>query len=158
MSAILQEVPPYDYETDRGKPMPSQSHAVAQMNLGGEYLKDRRYRPMSELKLRLAGRSFTPDICVYAREPINFLHDVIERTDPPLLVVEIYSPTQGYNTVMEKRDLYLAAGVKTCWVVDPFQRTISIFPAEGEPQTFVYGQVATDPVIGITADLNVVFS
>ena len=149
---------PESYEIERGKPMPSRNHAIVQANLCGEFLKQRKFRPMSEFSIRLDGVKYVPDICVYERQPVSFLHDVIEEQLPPLAALEIYSPYQGYNTVMEKVSAYLAAGVKTCWVVDPFQRTITIMPAEGESRSFVYGQIATDPATGLTADLNEVFS
>ncbi len=113
---------------------------------------------MSELALRLDNVKHVPDLSVYPRQPKNFLHDVVERTDPPLIAVEIYSPNQGYNTIMEKVDAYLAGGVKTCWVVDPYQRTISIISPDGGSKTFIHGQVAQDPVTNITADLSEVFS
>src|SRR5437764_11507947 len=89
-----------EYENERGKPMPSQNHGVTQANLVGEILKDKRFRPISELRVRPAATPFVPDICVYRRQPVDFSHDVTERTDPPLTVVEIYSPHQGYNAVM----------------------------------------------------------
>jgi Uma2 family endonuclease len=147
------------YELERGKPMPSESHAITQMNLGGEFLKDKRFRPMSELAVRLPdGKSFVPDICIYPRVQKDFSHDVTERTDPPLTAFEIYSPHQGYNAVMEKVAAYRTWGVQTCWVVDPYQRTVTIFPSNGSPQTFIYGQVAEDPVTGLKADLTEVFS
>ena len=150
-----------DYEIEREKPMPSESHGITQANLIGEVLKDKRFRPISELRVLLpSGKPYIPDICVYPRMPKDFTQDVSERTDPPLSTVEIYSLQQGYNAVMEKVNAYHAWGVKTCWVVDPYQRTITIFPAAGlgSPQTFIYGQMAEDPVSGLKADLGEVFS
>lgn len=54
-------------------------------------------------------------------------------------------------------EAYLRNGVKTCWVVIPPLRTITIYAADGSQKTFVEGQ-AVDPAIGLTADLETVFS
>jgi len=58
------ETPPLsDYEVERGKPMPSESHGIAQANLIGEIAKDKRFRPISELRILLpSGKPYIPDI------------------------------------------------------------------------------------------------
>ena len=59
---------------------------------------------------------------------------------------------------MEKVSAYLASGVQSCWVVDPYQRTVTIIHGENQARTFIHGQTAIDPVTGLAADLNEVFS
>ena len=148
---------PQSYEQERGKPMPSKNHAIVQTNLAVELAKQKEYRVMSELSLELNGRPFTPDLSVYPRRPVDFRHDHIRLTDPPLLVVEIWSPTQGSQELMDKVEAYLQSGVKSCWVVNPPQRAITIYTPDGSLKSFVEGQVK-DPVTGLTADLEAVFS
>jgi Uma2 family endonuclease len=146
------------YEEDRGKPMPSSNHAWVQANLIGEFIQNRKYRVHSELTLDIGGQRFTPDISLYSRDiPVDLRHDIIRRADPPLLVVEIFSAQQGTHEVMQKLDGYFAHGVKSCWVVAPPLHTISIYTAEGGAKHFNCG-IATDPVLGITADVDAVFS
>src|SRR2546428_1341296 len=113
---------PQTYEQERGKPMPSKNHGIVQTNITVEFAKHKEYRVMSELSLELNGRPLTPDLSVYPRRPVDFRHDTVCRTDPPLLVVEILSPTQGLLGVMDKIEAYLQSGVKSCWVVNPPQR------------------------------------
>ena len=148
---------PQTYEQERGKPMPSENHGIVQMNLGIELAKNKDYRVISELSLELDGRPFTPDLCVYPRQPVDFRFDTIRRTDPPIVAVEIPSPTQGYQEVMEKVKAYFQSGVKTCWVVSPPHRAITIHAADGSFKTFAEGQ-AKDPCTGLVADLDAVFS
>ncbi len=150
-------IPPLTYEEERGKPMPSNNHGAVQMNLGVEFAKHREFRVISELSLRLNERDLTPDLSIYRREPLDLRHDLVRRTDPPLVTVEIYSPTQGSLEIMEKVDAYLAAGVLSVWVVTPPIRNVTIFAADGREHPFTSG-VATDPAIGVTADLAAVFS
>jgi hypothetical protein len=71
--------------------------------------------------------------------------------------VEIFSPRQGYQDVMEKVDVYFRQGVKSCWIVSPPLHTVSILHPEGSTDTFNAG-IAKDPITGLTADLAAVFS
>ena len=148
---------PLTYEEERGKPMPSFNHAAIQMNLGVEFAKNHSFRTVSELTLEIHGRPYTPDLSLYARTPLNLRRDVSRATEPPLLVVEILSPQQGAQTVMDKVDVYLAFGVKSCWVVSPSMHSIQILTSEGH-ETVLNSGIATDPVTGLTADLAAVFS
>src|SRR5437867_6905863 len=98
-TAIVEK--PLTYEEERGKPMPSSNHAVVQTNLICELAKNRAFRIASELTLDIAGKSYTPDLSAYSRKPVDFRHDVSKSSDPPLLVVEILSPQQGAQAVMD---------------------------------------------------------
>ena len=148
---------PLTYEEERGKPVPSFNHGAIQMNLGAEFAKNHSFRTISELTLDISGKSHTPDLSVYPRTPLNLRHDLSPCPDPPLLAVEILSPQQGAQEVMDKVDLYFAFGVKSCWVVSPAMHTIQILTADGRENVLNSG-MATDPVTGLTAELASVFS
>ena len=137
--------------------MPSFNHGAVEMNLGFEFKKAGKFRVLCELSLELDGHQMTPDLSVYPAGPIDFRHDIIRRTDPPLLVVEILSPRQAYEDVMDKISRYLESGVKSCWMVIPPTQTITIFSPGGVQKTFTEGTV-TDPAIGLSAELAAVFS
>ncbi len=137
--------------------MPSFNHGAIQANLIGEFIPQRDFRVCSELSLELAGQPLTPDLSIYPREPLNLRHDEIRRTDPPLVVVEILSPTQGYQSVMEKVEAYFRNGVKSCWIVSPPFHTITILRPDGTEEV-VHSGVAKDPAIGLTAEVAAVFS
>ncbi len=145
------------YEEERGKPMPSFNHGAIQANLIGEFIRQREFRVCSELTLELGGQSYTPDLSLYRRQPLDLRHDVIRHAEPPLVAVEIFSPTQGYQSVMDKVDVYLRNGVKSCWVVSPPLHTITIFGPGGQEE-IVHSGVAKDAATGLTADLAAVFS
>jgi Uma2 family endonuclease len=153
-TAVLES--PQTYEQERGKPMPGKNHSIIEANLGAEFLKNKDFRVV-ELSLELDGRPVTPDLSVYRRQPVDFRHDEVQLTEPPLLAVEILSPTQGSLPVMEKVEAYLKSGVKSVWMVNPPQRAITIYTPDGKLKTFVEGMVK-DPATGLTADLNEVFS
>jgi Uma2 family endonuclease len=44
----------------------------------------------------------------------------------PDLVVEIVSPSQTGPSIEEKTSIYLAAGVRLIWIVDPVRRTVGV--------------------------------
>lgn len=148
---------PLTYEEERGKPMPSFNHASIQSELIVAFASSRSFRVCSELTLDIGGVSYTPDLSVYERQALDLRHDVIHTTTPPLLVVEIFSPRQGTQEVMDKVDAYFRFGVKSCWVVAPPLHTVRILTADGFEGTYHTGTVK-DPVTGLAAQLEEVFS
>jgi hypothetical protein len=82
---------PLTYEEERGKPLPSYNHGVAQANLIGEFLKRRDFRVASELTLQFEGERYTPDLSVYPRQPVDWRHDEIRRTGLTADVSAVFS-------------------------------------------------------------------
>src|SRR5882724_721203 len=99
------------YEEERGKPMPSYNHSVAQANLIVEFAKNRDFRISSELTLEFGGTNYTPDLSIYPQQPVDWRHDAVRRTDPPLAVVEIFSPMQSQQSIMDKVEIYFRSGI-----------------------------------------------
>ena len=85
------------------------------------------------------------------------MRDTIRVQEPPLVTVEIYSPTQGTQDIMDKVGVYFQRGVKSCRGVSPPIHNVTIFTPDGQRRSFSAG-IVTDPAIGITADLEAVFS
>jgi Uma2 family endonuclease len=52
----------------------------------------------------------------------------------PVLAVEILSPSDAQEDIDEKIDEYLAAGVRLVWVIDPHDRTVTIYRPGQEPE------------------------
>lgn len=131
------------YERERGKPMPSKNHSIVQAALiVALHRYSDRYTVLPELSLDLNGRQFVPDVAIYPRLPVDWLHDEIRVTEPPLLVVEILSPQQATHDLVEKFEAYLAAGVGACWLVQPVLRTLVVFLPGTPPQVYTQGAVA----------------
>ena len=137
--------------------MPSFNHSIVQTNLIVEFARQADYRICSELTLQIEGINYTPDLSVYPKKPADFRHDEIARREPPLLTVEILSPSQSHQQVVEKAAVYLRNGVKSCWIVTPPLRTVTILLPDGREEVFHRG-AAKDPATGLTADLAKVFS
>ena len=150
-----------DYEKERGKPTPNLTHGAIQMLLGAQLLAQARGRflVISELTLEFGdGLTLTPDIAVLAKRQIDWGREPARCRDFPLLVVEILSPSQGYQSVVEKIDAYFAHGVKSVWQVNPALRAIAIYhPGNNEPEIIQHGE-AKDLSTGLTARLDEIFA
>jgi Uma2 family endonuclease len=71
-----------------------------------------------------ATRFRVPDICVLLARPQTGI-----VTDPPLLCIEILSPSDRITEMQERIDDYLQFGVHTVWVIDPTTRRAQIYTA-----------------------------
>ena len=78
---------------------------------------------------------------------------------PPILAVEILSPSDTIKAVTEKVEEYLALGVAIVWVVNPRFRTVEVFRPDAEPQLFNVQQTLTaDPCLpGFSTPVRAVF-
>lgn len=143
-----------DYERERGKPMPGKLHGFTQSVLIALLMQHRdRYTLFSELTLELDDWQVTPDLSLYPKMTIDFTRDEIRMTEPPLLAVEIASPTQGMQELVDKIRRLLEAGVRSCWLVQPMLQTITVFSGTMEPRTYSQGPIQDAALdIEISAD------
>ncbi|HMO41333.1 MAG TPA: Uma2 family endonuclease [Saprospiraceae bacterium] len=157
MNPVVEEISPYELE--RGKPMPSLAHAIVQSNLvrhlGNRY--EANYRFLSELSLELEGWKSVPDIAIFNTFDMDFRHDEVRSTQPPLGVIEILSATQGIMELSDKANQYFANGVRSCWVVIPPFKTVYVFSAADQYATFTAEDMLKDTVLGIELPLSEVF-
>jgi len=144
------------YQQERGKLLPTRNHARSQANLLADFLPQKQFSIYSEVTLTIDGVDYTPDISIYHREASDYRHDEIKRTELPLVAVEILSPSREQEAI-EKAEVYLQHGIKSCWIVSPPLQTVTILLPAGRQEVFHGGSVK-DPVIGLTADLTRVFS
>jgi len=159
MEAITEQIS--DYERERGKPMPTLNHAVIQGNLIFN-LKLRfreQYTIASELNITMPERPDTvPDIAIYPKLQIDFLHDITSMTEMPLTIIEIVSPSQSDADILAKFERYFKAGVQSCWLVMPSLQAIAVYSAVGKYQFFSDTATLTDQVTGIELAVGEVFS
>jgi Uma2 family endonuclease len=156
--------PVSDYERERGKPAPSKNHSHTQTNLTFALAPYRtRFSLMPELNLDPGdgGRPVTPDLAIYPPLEIDFTEDEVRMTDLPLVAVEIQSPTQSPNDLVQKAKRLLRAGVRSAWIVLPPLQTITVFtgaPGDLAQTTYRVGETLADPATGIEVALADVFA
>ena len=147
------------YELERGKPMPSLNHSAVQANTIFE-LKIRyrdQFRFLSEINVEIGGRVLVPDIGIFPAMPLDMAHDVQVLTRLPLTTIEILSPKQALDDLIDKADAYLAAGVRSCWVVMPKLQGVAVFSAPGTYVFFRGAEVLQDPATGVELPLPPLF-
>lgn len=145
------------YELERGKPMPSKNHGKLQFRIA-KAISDNsgdRFDILTEVSLELS-KPVTPDIAVFPAETSDWLDDEIKVKRAPLAVVELLSPTQGNQELIDKLDIYFEAGVQSCWIVIPRFRLINVFTTKHEYKAFMQGELR-DEKLGIQIDLESVF-
>lgn len=65
---------------------------------------------------------------------------------PPVLAIEILSPSDKHEEIVEKLQAYLSAGVDLVWIVDPDLRTVCVHRRGAEPELFnVHQQLSGEP-------------
>lgn len=156
MIPSLIEGPTGQYELERGKPLPDLRHAAVQVSLAAQLYSRREYSLFSELTIGFDSVRYTPDLVIYPFETLDYTQVENLRTKPPLLCIEIISPPQTIGELTARSGVYLAHGVKSCWIVDPALQAITILQP-GEPRRVVDSGIATDPATGLTVDLARVF-
>ena len=111
---------------------------------------------MTEVKLDIPEKDAVPDLAIYPLLAFDPLHDEIKMTQMPLGFIEILSPTQTNEELLTKVGKYFDAGVKSCWLVIPTFRLISVFSDRQTSKTFIDGELH-DPVPGIKLDVDKIF-
>ena len=65
---------------------------------------------------------------------------------PPILAVEILSPSDQQDEIAEKVELYLETGVAVVWIVSPRFRTVTVHRPGAEPEMFnALQELAAEP-------------
>ena len=147
------------YEEERHKPMPSKNHAILQkrliVSLSVRYDSD--FEILSEISLDLDDWQNTPDLAICAKMPIDFNHDEIRLTEPPLGVIEILSPTQSLQELTDKIAKYFKAGIASCWLVLPGLQAVFVFSSAHTHRAFQADELLQDTVLHIQLDLKEIF-
>jgi Uma2 family endonuclease len=107
--------------------LPTYKHGKIQLRFGWIFGNARRRHPLfatSEARLRVTpARVRVPDVAVFAgSEPEEDYPD-----HPPLVIVEILSPTDAWTSVMDRLREFEEWGVRHLWLVDPSKRRFHVF-------------------------------
>ena len=150
-----------DYELERNKPLPSLNHSITQSTLLAELVINyrKKFTFLSELSLEMPEKpNSVPDICIYPKMEIDFLHDKISLSQMPLTAIEIVSPSQSNDDILSKFERYFSAGVKSCWLVLLSFKAISVYSAIGVYRFFTESEMLVDQATGIELALTSIFN
>ncbi|NJM41601.1 MAG: Uma2 family endonuclease [Anaerolineae bacterium] len=106
------------------------------------------------------GRVREPDVLVVLEGEINQKQD--EFVEHPDLVVEVLSPSNRSNDLVDKRTEYAEAAISEYWIVDPQAKRITVLVLKRgkyiEHGQFDRGQKATSALLkGFEVDTNAVW-
>ena len=140
--------------------MPSKLHSILTQRLMYFFLLNfkNHFEVLPELTLDTPGEKTTPDIAICEIEPIDFTQDEIKRKTPPLATIEILSPTQVLQTLLDKTNDYFSFGVKSCWVVLPTLKTIYVFSAPHQFEVYSHGDVLEDANLQVKMPIDLIFA
>lgn len=89
-----------------------------------------------------------PDILFLSHACRGLINDDGPLRGAPDLVIEILSPSTAQRDRTEKRALYARAGVRSYWLVDPGQMSITVVALPGDTErTYRLGETLSDPVL-----------
>ena len=90
-----------------------------------------------------------PDVAFISNERIALIADPKKFSEvPPDLAVEVLSPSNAQVDMGRKVEQYLAAGVRSVWILDPDKRTLTYHRPEEAPVTLADPEaVIEDPCL-----------
>lgn len=136
----LEDSPAWEYVDGVAiqKPMPKTRHSILQKRLLTEVdSQTADYTALPELRCTFGGRSIVPGVAVIAWNRIN-LNEVGEPvddfTESPDWTIEILSPDQKVNRVIDNILYCLKHGSKLGWMLDPDDYSVLTFTPQQEPE------------------------
>ena len=135
---------------------PSVNHSYVQIALGAVLFNTKQYSVYSELSIEIEGKEYQPDICVYPQKKLVPLHDIIKMTELPLLAIEVLSPSQVIQELTSKIEVYLNAGIQSCWLVIPATCTVAVYNDLERVNSYSRDKVIDDK-LNISLPLNEIF-
>ena len=135
---------------------PSVNHSFVQVKLASLLDRLEQYSVFAKLSIEIEGKEYVPYICVYSKREVDFLHDITRMTEMPLLAIEVLSPTQIIQDLTDKIEIYLNAGIQSCWLVTPITRSVTVF--NGKKELITFGdKTVIDEKLNIILPLNKIF-
>jgi len=158
---MIESVVAYDGEVSED--VGSFNHSYLQSRLVVLLSKQEEYTVCTELSLDISklnldsgANEIRPDLCLYPRRKMSKPQDIIRMAEMPLLVVEILSPKQGTYDILEKFRIYFAAGVKSCWLVEPTLEAVVVYASMRQYEHFFEGEMF-DKVMNIRLSIREIF-
>jgi Uma2 family endonuclease len=142
------------------KPMPQGKHSILQTELSStinQLGKSRKLAlALTELRCTFGGRSIVPDIAVFewSRIPIDEDGEIANKFESyPDWTIEILSPDQSPNRVINKIIFCINQGTKLGWFIDPNDKSVMIFQPNKLPEVKYNADIL--PVIDVLGDWQI---
>ena len=137
--------------------MPQGKHSLIQTEFASTINQQGKPRKLAlaltELRCTFGGRSIVPDIAVFewSRIPVDENREIANRVEShPDWLIEILSPEQSPNRVINKIIFSLQHQTKLGWFVDPGDRSIMVFQPNQLPEVKYHNDIL--PVLNVLGD------
>lgn len=126
----------------------SLNHSIVQTQIATLLAGDERFRVLVELSLDVSQLDMSPfglktkdemipDVCLYPNTvKFNPVGDILKMPTMPLLAIEVVSPRQGLDDIVNKFKVYFALGIKSCWLVTPTIQVVTVYSQLDNFKTF----------------------
>jgi Uma2 family endonuclease len=148
------------YEIERNKPMPNFTHGAIQSNLVFELrtLLKNSVRVVSEVSLATTPIGSTPDVLIFPNQSLDFYEEPPKRNDAPILSIEIQSPSQSNEEMVEKVHRYFEFGAKSCWIIVPSLQAVLVYDNPFHYIFFNENDVVIDKILNIKLSIQKIFA
>src|SRR5438067_12864990 len=155
---IPEQEPALEFDSDgtiHEKLSPNTEHAALQAHLAHLLLNwidvdpsRRRGYVYTELRTNVAGASKLPDVAFYRHRPRESARK--HAVEVAALAMEILSPRDDLEEQRAKCQWYLDHGAQIAMLVDPGQRSVSLFESAGQREVFSgHGSLVPLPGLGL---------
>ena len=147
------------YEVERGKPLPTYLHSRCQtnINLQLELHYGSIYDILPEIDIKIDDWKVTPDIGIYPLQKVDFHHDILFMTTPPICAIEILTYPQTLSQLLQKSEHYFLKGTKSYWLVIPEFENIYVYEQPFNYTIFRKTEILKDNNLNIELDLSKIF-
>jgi Uma2 family endonuclease len=146
------------------------NHSLLQAKLASLFFSLRRFKAaiklsldvsqLGELSHQMKATELEPDICVYSNTITpNYQNDVLKMSEMPLLAIEILSPRQSLEELLDKFNIYFALGIKSCWLVIPPLESVTVYSSNKLSKSFAMPicQEVFDEILDVKIPLIEIF-
>ncbi len=138
-------------------PRPTVTHQKISLRLASALLnalKEKNCDVVQEIDLVLEGNNLIPDILVTCNEQFEGKR----HEKPPLIVIEIVSPSSASRDFITKLQKYEQLGIKEYWIVVPEEKSIWVICfAQNSRNHYYSGQVISSVLPDLTIYLDEIF-
>ena len=147
------------------KPWPSGQHGALQGRvtqlINDHGIPRKLVHAFLETQTIFGGAALVPDVSVvpWERIPTDEGYVANEALDAPDVAVEIASPGQGWQKLLDRCRWYVQNGVRVALLIDPSQFTVTELRPDAEPRVYRRGQKIDlgDVVAGFSLSLDELF-
>jgi len=146
------------------------NHSLLQAKLASLFFSLKQFKSAIKLSLDVsklgelsplnASEALEPDVCVYPNTITpDYESNILKMSEMPLLAIEILSPKQSLEELLDKFKIYFALGIKSCWLVIPPLESVTVYSSDNRSKSFAmpFCQEVFDDILNIKIPLMEIF-